>query len=298
MKTSNNNTYLKTDIDNRGPESEKDLPGVMSFACLVCLRKRLFVLPLITAIWIIVSFFITYAIAVSYGHVEPDFPYISHTARDSPERCVFGQLINIGAVMLGMNVIVRYWYLKEVFRQKKFADDVVWWQKFNIAGALIGIVSALGISMVANFQTDAQKALHYVGAGLAFGLGTVYCFVQTRLSWKLKSNNIGNRYIAIAQLINSIALTVLLVTFGISKILFKLKEKEHGFSESRVMFRGVYLLSTISEWFLASAILTFALTYTWDFRYVEMESPKILLKLPNRTDTNQNGGTEMTTQQV
>lgn len=62
------------------------------------------------------------------------------------------------------------------------------------------------------FQTDAQKALHYIGAGLAFGLGTVYCFVQTRLSWKLKSNNIGNRYIAIAQLINSIALTVLLVT--------------------------------------------------------------------------------------
>ncbi|XP_076113971.1 DNA damage-regulated autophagy modulator protein 2-like isoform X6 [Mytilus galloprovincialis] len=252
----------------------------MSFACLVCLRKRLFVLPLITAIWIIVSFFIT------------------HTARDSPERCVFGQLINIGAVMLGMNVIVRYWYLKEVFRQKKFSDDVVWWQKFNIAGALIGIVSALGISMVANFQTDAQKALHYIGAGLAFGLGTVYCFVQTRLSWKLKSNNIGNRYIAIAQLINSIALTVLLVTFGISKILFKLKEKEHGFSEARMMFRGVYLLSTISEWFLASAILTFALTYTWDFRYVEMESPKILLKLPNRTVTNQNGGTEMTTQQV
>lgn len=53
-----------------------------------------------------------------------------------------------------MNVIVRYWYLKEVFRQKKFSDDVVWWQKFNIAGALIGIVSALGISMVANFQVQ------------------------------------------------------------------------------------------------------------------------------------------------
>lgn len=55
-----------------------------------------------------------------------------------------------------MNVIVRYWYLKEVFRQKKFADDVVWWQKFNIAGALIGIVSALGISMVANFQVTVK----------------------------------------------------------------------------------------------------------------------------------------------
>ena len=53
---------------------------------------------------------------------------------------------------VGMNVVVRYWFLKEVFRQKKFADDVIPWQKCNIVGAIIGIISALGISMVANFQ--------------------------------------------------------------------------------------------------------------------------------------------------
>ena len=53
---------------------------------------------------------------------------------------------------VGMNVVVRYWFLKEVFRQKKFTEDVVRWQKINIAGAIIGIMSALGISMVANFQ--------------------------------------------------------------------------------------------------------------------------------------------------
>lgn len=259
----------------------------MSFACLVCLRKRLYVLPLITAIWIILSLFITYAIAVSYGHVEADFPYISHAAREAPERCVFGQLINIGAVMLGMNVIVRYWFLKEVFKQKKFPDDVVRWQKVNIAGAIIGIISALGISMVANFQTDAQKVLHYIGAGLAFGLGTVYCFVQTRLSWKLRSNNIGHKHIAKIQLLNSFILLVFLFTFGISKIFFKIKEKELGFQPARAEHRSLYLLSTITEWLLAAAILTFALTYSWDFRFVEMESPKIKLSLPNH-DRNQN----------
>ena len=49
-------------------------------------------------------------------------------------------------------MVVRYWFLKEVFRQKKFTEDVVRLQKINIAGAIIGIMSALGISMVANFQ--------------------------------------------------------------------------------------------------------------------------------------------------
>lgn len=272
-----------------GQEVDNELPGVMSFACLVCLRKRLYVLPLITAVWIIISFFITYAIAVSYGHVEPDFPYISHAARDAPERCVFGQLVNIGAVMLGMNVVVRYWFLKEVFRQK-FTKDVVKWQKVNIAGAIIGIISALGISMVANFQTDAQKVLHYIGAGFAFGLGTVYCFVQTRLTWRLRRNGIGHRHIATIQLVNSVTLLILFLTFGISKIMFKLKEKDYGFQEARAEYKADYLLSTISEWLLASAILTFALTYTWDFRYVEMESPKILLKFPpHRPESSQNG---------
>lgn len=271
-----------------GEGKEKEFPGIMSFACLICLRKRLYVLPIITAIWIILSFFITYAIAVSYGHVEPDFPYISHTARDAPERCVFGQLINIGAVMLGMNVVVRYWFLKEVFRQKKFAESGRKWQKVNIAGALIGIASALGISMVANFQTDAQKVLHYIGATLAFGVGTVYCILQTIISWKLRTNKIGHRYISTFQVFNSAVLLIILITFGISKIIFKLKENTFGFVEARSGHRSVYLLSTVSEWLLASAILTFALTYTWDFRYVELESPKILLKLPE----NPQNGTE------
>ena len=60
-------------------------------------------------------------------------------------------------------------------------------------------------------------------------------------------------------------------------------------------YKGVYLISTISEWLVASAILTFGMTYTWDFRYVEMESPKILLKLPpHRPESSQVCITEIT----
>lgn len=40
-----------------------------------------------------------YIAAVLQGHVEPNFPYISDAATYSPESCVFGQFINIGAVL-------------------------------------------------------------------------------------------------------------------------------------------------------------------------------------------------------
>lgn len=35
------------------------IPGVMSLACLVFLRRRLYLLPIITALWIIMAFFIS-----------------------------------------------------------------------------------------------------------------------------------------------------------------------------------------------------------------------------------------------
>ncbi|KAJ8299174.1 hypothetical protein KUTeg_023234 [Tegillarca granosa] len=238
-------------------DKEEEIPGVMSLTCLVFLRKRLYLLPIVTAIWIICSFFISYGIAVGYGHTEPDFPYISHTAIEAPERCVFGQLVNVGALM-------------QIFRQKKF-DNVRGWQKANIVGIILGVISAFGISMVANFQTVVLRGPHYVGAGLAFGLGLIYCWLQTRITWRLREENIGNRKIAILQLINSIALT--------------------GFDS----LRGVYLTSTISEWLLAISVLTYTLTYTWDFKSMILESPKVTLDFDQLQQKHNNNTTNTTT---
>lgn len=37
----------------------------------------------------------------------------------------------------------------------------------------------------------------------------------------------------------------------------------------------VYLVSTISEWLVATSVLTFALTFMWDFRALVMETPRV-----------------------
>nr|XP_022291897.1 transmembrane protein 150B-A-like isoform X1 [Crassostrea virginica] len=254
------------------------IPGVMSLACLVFLRRRLYLLPIITALWIIMAFFISYGISVNSGSVKSnDFPYISYTAIEAPERCVFGQLINIGAVLLGMNVWVRYLFVKEILL-KGTISEATKWQKVNIGGIILGFLSALGISMVANFQTVVQRGPHYVGAGLAFGLGLAYCWLQTRISWKLRSEKYGHQFIAIAQLVNSFALTVFLLLFAVTKIIYKIheaKDLKMGLTDTKFTVRGVYLTSTISEWLVATSVLTFALTFTWDFRALVMETPRV-----------------------
>ncbi|WAR03710.1 T15BA-like protein [Mya arenaria] len=229
-------------------------PGVMSILCLVALKRRLWLLPILTSGWLFSSFWTSYAIAVSYNHTEADFPYISHTAIEAPERCVFGQMVNIGAVMLGMNVILRYLFVKKFLLCKGTAGTDRWF-RVNLAGLCLGIASAFGLSMVANFQTQVQRVPHYIGAFFAFGFGTVYCWVQSALTYKVHYTFKGKRVLAALQFTNSIVMTLLLDTL-----------------------RAVYLTSTITEWLLALSVLTFTLTFAPDFRNMRVDDPKIFLE--------------------
>ena len=53
--------------------------------------------------WLYLFLYFRYSIAVLLGHTEPDFPYISDTATYSPESCIFGQAVNVGAFLGKIN---------------------------------------------------------------------------------------------------------------------------------------------------------------------------------------------------
>ena len=59
------------------------------------------VLPFSLIVWTYLTFSISYIIAVARGDVDPGLPYISDTGARRPESSVFGQMLNISAV-LGM----------------------------------------------------------------------------------------------------------------------------------------------------------------------------------------------------
>ncbi|XP_052269528.1 DNA damage-regulated autophagy modulator protein 2-like isoform X2 [Dreissena polymorpha] len=276
----------RTEPDTLPESTERsEPPGIMSILCLVALKRRLWLLPILTSSWLFSSFWISYGIAVGYNHTEADFPYISHTAIEAPERCVFGQLVNIGAVMLAMNVILRYLYLKRYFlcKQVTVTDRCF---KVNLAGLVLGFASAFGLSMVANFQTEVQRIPHYIGAFFAFGIGTVYCWIQTTLSYKVRCLMTGDKLsdqkfrkmaLVILQFINSVVMTVLLVLFSTSKAIYKVQSTK-GLGSKWDTLREIYLTSTVSEWLLAFSILTFTLTFAPNFKNVRMHDPHIHLE--------------------
>ncbi|XP_053385053.1 DNA damage-regulated autophagy modulator protein 2-like [Mercenaria mercenaria] len=250
----------------------------MSILCLVALKRRLWLLPILTSGWLFTSFWTAYAIAVSYDHTDADFPYISHTAIEAPERCVFGQMVNIGAVMLGMNVILRYLFCKKYLRIKLTPPEDRWY-KINFAGLVLGILTAVGLSLVANFQTEVHRVPHYVGAGLAFGLGTVYCWFQTALTYQARYKyNRKKIVLLLVQFINSVMMSMLLVLFGTTKLIYKVQEMR-GKGSKWDELNDIYLTSTITEWLLALSILTFTLTYAPDFKNMRVDDPNIYFKL-------------------
>ncbi|KAG3255629.1 hypothetical protein H1C71_038590 [Ictidomys tridecemlineatus] len=122
------------------------------------------------------------------------FPFISVCGSDPPQSCLFSQLLNAGAAMastvptlLGTPAhcpvlpaawicIVRYHQLRDWGVATCHNQSILW----------LGLLCALGTSIVGNFQEKHQKPTHLVGAFLAFIMGNLYFWLQLLLSWRMK----------------------------------------------------------------------------------------------------------------
>uniref|UniRef100_A0A4W3I792 Transmembrane protein 150A n=1 Tax=Callorhinchus milii TaxID=7868 RepID=A0A4W3I792_CALMI len=149
----------------------------------------------ITGIWVV------YAMAVMNHHVCPvgnwfynescpedtskhgypktcctvqDIPLVSKCGSSPPESCLFSLIGNVGAFMVVVICVLRYGQIMERCRS-------TW---INTAALVTGLINAVGLVMVGNFQVDHAKSLHYIGAGVAFPAGMVFVCLQCLLTYR------------------------------------------------------------------------------------------------------------------
>lgn len=122
--------------------------------------------------------------AVLKGHVVPNVPYISDAATYSPESCFFGLFINLGCILLGITIYTRYRQIELVCSRCPEIKEAC--ERLSHRALWIGFGSCLGISIVANFQETNVRIVHYIGALLCFGLGTVYFWIQAVISYYIQ----------------------------------------------------------------------------------------------------------------
>ncbi|XP_034949080.1 DNA damage-regulated autophagy modulator protein 2 [Chelonus insularis] len=233
-------------------------------------------LPIIMFVSLPSIIVITYIIAVVNGHVEPGFPYISDAAAFPPESCIFAQFLNLIAVLMCIIIYIRYAQVKEVSNTYQLS---AFWQRLNNISLIIGIISTLGMSITGNFQETSNLVVHLIGATLCFGGGTVYIWLQAIYSYRLNPIGCSPRLTHLRLGLSAFCTVCFFVVF----IGAALAAKDYNGSDPKTWSKNdggweMHLLSTITEWLCACTICVYILSFTNEFREVQLSYPKISYK--------------------
>ncbi|XP_076816405.1 DNA damage-regulated autophagy modulator protein 2-like [Clavelina lepadiformis] len=230
-------------------------------------------LPVFLVIWTYLTFTISYIMSVSRGDVDPGFPYISDTGARRPESSVFGQMLNISAVVALACLYIRY---KQVdgYIEKLALDMQTRMNRLNKAGLVLAVLICFGISLVANFQETSVLGVHIAGAMMAFGLGTIYELMHCYITYKMFPDINGKSVFHARLVIACISLIALLGGFVATAFItstdknavikFHWKPGQPGYA--------AHLASTILEWILAASFLAYFFTFIRDFQKITVRT--------------------------
>lgn len=239
--------------------------------------SNIFLFPIAVFLTFQITFIATYIAAILEGHVVPDIPYISDAATYSPESCVFGQFINIGCVLLGIVIYIRYRQIEKLaYHHAELVPNTARW---NIAALYIGICSCVGCSIVANFQETNVRMIHFIGAFTCFGAGTIYFWIQALISYNILPH-IGSMKMAHIRLTLAAFCTVFFiivsVTGVISHILFNGENPRKWYPSDGGW--EYHVASTISEWIVATLFCFYILSFSEEFRLISLNHPSITIE--------------------
>lgn len=206
-----------------------------------------------------------YTISVATGKVDALFPYISVIGTTVPATNIFGIMLNLCAGFVLVTMYVRHSY-------NEFLIETIRYQQINDVAMFVGILSVLGIIMVACFPVTAVPTPHNVGAFLVYVMGMIYCWLQTTISYAVVKS-LRNK-IFIARILLSIG-TSLAFVFTLTfqhfamieaqnnvKNTFLWKQDEPGYS--------LHLGSTLSQWIMTLLFLFYIFTNYWEFKSIKM----------------------------
>ncbi|XP_074621927.1 DNA damage-regulated autophagy modulator protein 2-like [Acropora palmata] len=243
-------------------------------------RCGLACLPLILMFLSLSTFVTTYLISF-YHHNTSWFPTISDTADKPPESNVFGLLFNFCAALSFLVIFIRYLQLRH---------DVDWSESdrqlllvVNKVSVAFGAISSLGACIVANFQEDEVIYVHITGAGMVFIGGILYCWIQSFISYKMKSCGLITPMLLMLRVI----LATLMSIFFISCVtaLFYANAGKEWFIYHQLPTHGPHrhkwstkdkhyldhVIGDVSEWLMALTLLGFMATFFGEFRFVKMK---------------------------
>uniref|UniRef100_A0A7E4VN14 DNA damage-regulated autophagy modulator protein 2 n=1 Tax=Panagrellus redivivus TaxID=6233 RepID=A0A7E4VN14_PANRE len=244
--------------------------------------SKVWVIPLLTFVFSSSAFLASYFIAVHLNHVNEFWPYISDSGTTPPESCIFGQLLNLSALFLACSVYLRHRQIVEFYWHQHQQEGK--WRSISCFLLFVGYASALGVSIVGNFQENNVIIVHYTGALLAFGCGLVYAWAQTVFSYRMNPK-LAKPVVSHFRLLLCIVSTFFFVTMIVfGPILGQAPDNVIGGGASKLYhWTGSepnyveHMIGTCSEWILAICFQVYILSFAIELRHAYCHAPKLRL---------------------
>ncbi|XP_064481051.1 DNA damage-regulated autophagy modulator protein 2-like isoform X2 [Ornithodoros turicata] len=193
-----------------------------------------------------------------------------------PESCIFSQLLNICSLLLVGTVYVRYKQIEQYYRDH-LSQESPRVLRLNRISLWLGCVASLGVSIVGNFQETEVLTVHVFGAFLALGIGTLYTWVQTAMSFRMQplvNSLTAARFRLGISVLATAAFLSTAVTAPLSIARFHGRDKTKWGPDDGGY--RLHLASTVSEWLLAFTVNLYILTFVRELHHIYLESPKVL----------------------
>ncbi|PAV62541.1 hypothetical protein WR25_00165 isoform I [Diploscapter pachys] len=175
------------------------------------------------------------------------------------------------------------------------------WRLYSFLVMLLGWLSAIGGSLVANFQEGPQLATHNTGAFIFFIGITLYFWGQLLMAYSLKPG-LSPIHLTNVRLLLTFTITGLVIFHMVCLFAEPFVGKDANGNtpvkptfpnnieryNSSSPFYSNHLASTTSEWILALMIEFVILTFCYDFSWTVLHAPKMeQLELPDEEKTNE-----------
>jgi hypothetical protein len=214
----------------------------------MCLRGWAW-LPVLGALLALVTVTSTYAIIVTQDGVRAFLPYISAAGEFKLSRNIFGWGLSIYASSAIVSILIKWECLGEVIRRSRASHSM---RRLNHAAGIIGVLAALCVTLLANFNIADEVDIHNVCALAAFVFLVTYGILILVLQRRLAQRVWFWRRVTLV-LISVLAMAALVPLF----IVFP--------PNSPLGFAG-----PICEWVMCSAMILFAASYAVDFQHIRL----------------------------
>ncbi|XP_041833788.1 DNA damage-regulated autophagy modulator protein 1 [Melanotaenia boesemani] len=220
-------------------------------------RQGLCFLPAFLVIWSSCTFIISYLIALFRHDVDIIFPYISDTGANPPESCIFGLMTFISACAGTATIYARYKFVEKLTEETGLVRP-----SLNKASLWLGVISCLGMCIVATFQETAVTLVHDLGALVFFISGILYTILQSVISFNAYPYGSSKTVCGIRL---GVAVFAAVALFPTVICAFFVKQTTlHRHAEDKDY--PYHVASAVCEWIVAFSFVCFFLTYIDDFK--------------------------------